>query len=56
MPILNLVWHVLPELFGKTDNWWQIYKQAKSTFYSSNKVCLKNNVLGRKIINCDVSL
>ena len=33
--------HILTELFRKTDNWQQIYKQANSTFYSPNKVFLK---------------
>ena len=26
-------WHTLMELFGKTDDWQQIYKQTNSVFY-----------------------
>ena len=32
-------------LFEKTDNWQQRHKQMRSTFYTSNKTSLQNNVL-----------
>ena len=56
MPIFSFIGHILAELFGKSDNYQQTYKQANLNFYSSNEVCLKNNVLRRKNINCEVSL
>ena len=48
MPIFTFIGHILTALFGKTDNWRQMHKQTNSTFYSSNEVCLKNNVVRRK--------
>ena len=33
------------ELFRKPDNWWQIYKQTSSTFYTSNDVSIKKKLL-----------
>ena len=50
------------ELFRKPDNWWQIYKQTSSTFYTSNdasKRVEKKILLGRhgKIaISCLITL
>ena len=38
MPIFTFIGYTLTELFRKSDNWRQIYKQASSTFYTS-KVC-----------------
>ena len=32
--------HVLTELFGKTDEWRQIYKQTSLAFYTSNGACV----------------
>ena len=42
------------ELFGKTDNWQQIYNQTNSTLYSPYKARLKSNTLKRKHINDEV--
>ena len=50
MPISSFIEHILTELFRKTDNWRQIHKQTNLIFDTSNEVCLKNNVLRRKII------
>ena len=36
MPIFSFIGYTLTELIKKPDNWWQIYKQTSSTFYSSN--------------------
>ena len=41
MPIFSFIGHTLMELFRKTDDWQQIYKQSSSTFYTSNDVSLK---------------
>ena len=38
MPIFIFTGCALTELFRKSDNWWQIYKQTSSTFYTSNDV------------------
>ena len=38
---------MLTEISGKTDDWRQIYKQIIQTFYISNDVGLKNNVVRR---------
>ena len=48
MLIFSIIGHILAELFGKTDNWQQIYKQTNLIFYSSNIVWVKCNVLWRK--------
>ena len=48
MPILSFIGHILTELFEKTDNWRQVYKQTNSTFYTSKGVCHQNNLLRRK--------
>ena len=37
--------------FEKTDSWQQIYIQTSSTFHTPNDVCLRSNVLRRKIIS-----
>ena len=50
MPIFTIIGHILTELFGKSDKWWQIYKQMSSNLYMSNDVSLQNNVLRRKKI------
>ena len=36
MPIFSFIGYTLPDLFRKSDNWRQIYKQT--TFYTSNVV------------------
>ena len=41
MPIFSLIGYTLTELFGKTDNWQQIYKQTSLNFYVSSDVSLK---------------
>ena len=49
--------YTLTELFRKSDNWRQIYKQTSSTFYASD-MCLKR-VEKKKILerlNKDISL
>ena len=45
MQILSFIGNILTELIGKTDNWRQIYKQTSSNIYTSNDVCLQNDVL-----------
>ena len=35
--------YTLTELFGKPDNWLQIYKQTSSNFYTSNNVSRRTN-------------
>ena len=46
--------HILTELFGKLENWRQIYKQTSSTLYTSNDVSLRRveekKLLGQIII------
>ena len=44
-PILSFIGYTLNELFRKTDNWRQIYKQTSSTFYTSNDVSRRKNLL-----------
>ena len=60
LPFFSFIEHNLTELFGKTVNLWQIYKQKISIFYSPGDVCLKNDVLGGKKLlglnNKDISL
>ena len=34
MPIFSFTGYTLMELFRKPDNWWQIYKQTSSNFYT----------------------
>ena len=41
---LSFMGHILTELFEKTDNWRQVYKQTSSTFYTSKGVCHQNNL------------
>ena len=50
MPILSFIGHILTDLFGQNDNRRQIHKQTNSSFCLSNEMCLKNNVLGEKIL------
>lgn len=50
MSILSFVGHILKDVPGKNDNCWQIHKQTNSTFYSSNAMCVENNMLRRKKI------
>ena len=38
MQIFSFIGYTLTELFGKPDNWRQIYKQTSSTFYISNDI------------------
>ena len=38
MPSFSFIGYNLAELFRKSDNWWHIYKQTSSTFYTSNDV------------------
>ena len=33
MAIFSITGHILTELFGKTDDWQQIYKQTNSNIY-----------------------
>ena len=51
MPIFSFIGYTLTELFRKPDNWRQIYKQTRSTFYTSNdvsKTCWdEKKILGR---------
>lgn len=47
MPFSDFLVHILQELFGKADNWWQTHKSTTSTSYASNDVCLHNSVLRR---------
>ena len=35
----------MSELFGKTANWQQIYRQTNPTYYTSNGLCLQNIML-----------
>ena len=51
MSIFNFIVHILQDLFGKTDNWQQVCIRTSSTFYTSDDVCLRNNILQRKIIS-----
>lgn len=48
MSIFSFIGNILTDLFGKSDDWGQIYKQSNSNFYSSKKMHHKNNVLRRK--------
>ena len=34
MPIFRFAEYTLPELFGKTSKWIQVYKQMRETFYT----------------------
>ena len=44
----QLYWGILPELFGKTGYWRQIYVTIQSlTFYALNDIGLQNKVLSR---------
>ena len=45
MPIFSFIGYILTELFRKPDNWRQIYKQTSSTFYTSNDVSRRKNLL-----------
>ena len=57
MPIFSFIGCTPTELFRKSDNWRQIYKQKSSTFYTSN-ICLKR-VEKKKLLeppNKDISL
>ena len=56
MPIFFFEGHTLSELFGKTDNWRQIYKQTSSTFYTLNDVSLKRVEKKNYRNNKDISL
>ena len=35
MPIFSFIEYTLPELFGKTDKWWQMYKKIRETLTCS---------------------
>ena len=41
MPVFSFIRHTLTELFGKTENLLQLYKQTSTTFYASNDMTLK---------------
>ena len=43
MPIFSFIGHTVTELFRKPGIWRQIYKQANSTFYTSNDVSRRKN-------------
>ena len=43
MPSFSFIGYTLTELFRKTGNWRQIYKQTSSTFYTSNGVLRRKN-------------
>ena len=43
MPSFSFVGYTLVELFRKSENWRQIYKQTSSTFYKSNDVSRRKN-------------
>ena len=45
MQIFSFIGYTLTELFGKPDNWRQIYKQTSSTFYISNDVSRRKKLL-----------
>ena len=45
MTSFSFIGYTLTELFRKPDNWRQIYKQTSSTFYTSNDVSRRKNLL-----------
>ena len=51
MQISRFIGHTLSEVFGKTDNWRQIYKETSLAFYTSNNVSLK--LPSRKVFWCN---
>ena len=55
--IFSFKGYTLTELFRKSDNWRQIYKQTSSTFYSSNdvsrrkKILIRHNKVAKQLLN-----
>ena len=47
MSIFKFIGHILMVLFENTDNWRQICKQRRLTFYVSNDVLFQSNLLRR---------
>ena len=49
MPIFSSIGYILMELFRKTDNQREIYKQMSSTFYTSKDLSPKCRVKKKKL-------
>ena len=47
MPIFSFIWHIVTELFGKTDNCGQ---KKRVRLFINQTMCLQNNLLRRKKI------
>ena len=55
MPIFSFIRDIVTELFGKLTIG-NKYINKRAQLYSSNDLCLQNNVLKRKNISCDIPL
>ena len=40
IPIFIFIWLTLPELFGKTDKWWRIYKNKQHQLFINQTMCV----------------
>ena len=55
----GFIGHTLTKLLGKTDKWWQIYKQTSSTFYTPynvSKMYWEEKLLGHNTVNISLKI